>query len=92
MQRYLATRRRRCAQLQMLTLTLGVAAAADRNLTVGPFVVSFSPSQTLSLLALADPSRDDGFAFTRSDLRVAPGDAMVRVLSLIHISEPTRRS
>ena len=60
-------------------LFVSLRVRAEQNVTVGPFVVALSPSQTLSLLCLSDPSRDDGFAFTRGDQLVAPGDAVIRM-------------
>ena len=50
----------------------------SNNITVGPFTLSLSPAQTLSLLALSDPSLDDGFAWVRGVASVAPGDATIR--------------
>ena len=40
-------------------LFVSLRVRAEQNVTVGPFVVALIPSQTLSLLCLSDPSRDD---------------------------------
>ena len=55
------------------------AHPAMSNITVGPFALKLSASQTLSLLGLAGSAGEDGFAFSRGGGPSNLGDAILRV-------------